>query len=110
MSQKFKRILDQIIFPLRRKTTCSCPDMEKIAIVISIEALKVHINWNEVRNHQAGHAKNKYDARKEVLAKGNAFTDARIIFAICHMHCKVGIQLSKLCFIPEAWPVSRVES
>ena len=66
--------------------------MEKIASTICIN----DVNWNEVRNHQVCHAKNKYEAKKEVLAKSNAFADATIQYALYFIHWKIAITVQKL--------------
>ena len=49
------------------------PDMEKITSIIGIK----NINWNEVRNHQIGHMKNKAEAWRDTLAKDKVFEEAR---------------------------------
>ena len=81
-------------------------DKEKIARTIHIK----NINWNEARNHQVGHMKNKADARRETLAKANAYEDTRIRYAIYLLHCKLGIAPSKQRTITEAWSATQVES
>ena len=68
-------------------------DIEKIASTIAIK----NINWNEVRNHKVGHLKNNNEARKEILAKGNACTDARILHTIYYT-------------ITEVWSATKVVS
>ena len=80
-------------------------DMEKIANVIGIK----NINWSETRTHAVGHEKNKGDARREVLAKGPTYAEARVRYAILHINSRMGIPINKLP-ITEAWSASNVES
>ena len=54
--------------------------------------------------------KNKGDARRETLAKANAFGDARIRYAIYYIHCRMGIPPSKLRAITKAWWATNVDS
>ena len=53
-----------------------------------------NVNWSEVRSHQNGHEKNKGDARRETVAKANAFGDARMRYAIFYIDCRMGIHPS----------------
>ena len=41
------------------------PNMERIASTSGIK----NVNWNKVRNHKVGHAKNKYEAKKRNSGK-----------------------------------------
>ena len=75
--------------PRENRRPKTAADMEKIASTIGIK----NVNWNKVRNHQIGHMKNKSDARRETLAKTNAYKDARISYAIYLLHCKLGFTL-----------------
>ena len=84
------------------KTVTPPKAVHNIKKIVSVVGM-IRVNWNEVKNHQVDHAKNKYDARKELLAKGNSFADARIRYAIFHIQCKLGILISKLGSITETW-------
>ena len=68
-----------------------------------------NINWNNVCNDQAGHAKNTNEAEKEVRAKSNAFAEARIKFAVVKIHCNPCVPIVKLRTITHAWSASKVE-
>ena len=63
----------------------------------------------ETRTHSTGHEKNKGDARREVLAKGPSYAEARVRYAIYHLNCRMGIPSNKLR-ITEAWSASNVDS
>ena len=65
---------NNIIEPKETKRQKPAADMEKITSTIGIK----HVNWSEVRNHASGHEKNKGDARRETLAKANAFGYANV--------------------------------
>ena len=56
-----------------------------------------------------GHEKNKGDARREVLAKGPTYAEARVRYGILHINSRMGIPINKLP-ITEAWSASNVES
>ena len=96
---------NHVIKPEAPKKPKVAADMEKISSVIGIK----NINWSETRTHATGHEKNKGDARREVLAKGPAFAEARVKYAIYHLNRRMGINPSRLK-ITEAWSASNTES